>query len=110
MCSVCKGRQKGQSKMTKDFWKALGIRCIRTFLTTILGVWTAGTLITDIDWKTTLLSAFSATVYIVLLSIVSGLPEVQIEPIQTEFNEDDIEEMFEVEADDYENEIDTAEE
>jgi len=64
--------------MTKDFWKALGIRCIRTFLTTILGVWTAGTLITDIDWKTTLLSAFSATVYIVLLSIVSGLPEVQL--------------------------------
>ncbi len=65
--------------MTKKFWKALGIRCIRTFLTTILGVWTAGTLITDIDWKTTLLSAFSATVYIVLLSIVSGLPEVQLE-------------------------------
>ena len=65
--------------MTKEFWKALGIRCIRTFLTTILGVWTAGTLITDIDWKTTLLSAFSATVYIVLLSIVSGLPEVQLE-------------------------------
>ena len=64
--------------MTKEFWKALGIRCIRTFLTTILGVWTAGTLITDIDWKTTLLSAFSATVYIVLLSIVSGLPEVQL--------------------------------
>ena len=65
--------------MNKDFWKALGIRCIRTFLTTILGVWTAGTLITEIDWKTTFISAFSATVYIVLLSIVSGLPEVKLE-------------------------------
>lgn len=97
--------------MNKDFWKALGIRCIRTFLTTILGVWTAGTLITDIDWSATLLAAVSATVYIVLLSIVSGLPEVPIEDtLQTEFNEDDIEEMFEVEADDYENEIDAAEE
>lgn len=97
--------------MNKEFWKALGIRCIRTFLTTILGVWTAGTLITDIDWSTTLLAAVSATVYIVLLSIVSGLPEVPIEDtLQTEFNEDDIEEMFEVEADDYENEIDAAEE
>ena len=64
--------------MTKEFWKALGIRCIRTFLTTILGVWTAGTLITDIDWKTTLLSAFSATVYIALLSLVrDSMREVQ---------------------------------
>ena len=76
--------------MTKEFWKALGIRCIRTFLTTILGVWTAGTLITDIDWKTTLLSAFSATVYIVLLSIVSGLPEVQLEETLYDLDNDPI--------------------
>lgn len=74
--------------MTKEFWKALGIRCIRTFLTTILGVWTAGTLITDIDWKATLLSAFSATVYIVLLSIVSGLPEVQLADTLYELDND----------------------
>lgn len=83
--------------MTKEFWKALGIRCIRTFLTTILGVWTAGTLITDIEWKATLLSAFSATVYIALLSIVSGLPEVQLADTLYEldndpYNEDEDEE------------------
>ena len=65
--------------MDKVFWKATGIRCIRTFLTTILGVWTAGTLIIDVDWKTTLLSAFSATVYIFIVCIVGGLPEVQKE-------------------------------
>lgn len=61
----------------KAFWKATLIRCIRTFLTAILGVWTAGTLITEIDWKSTLLAAFSTTVYIFILCIVRGLPEVK---------------------------------
>lgn len=66
--------------MNKHNWKewarATAIRCVRTFITTILGVYTAGTIITDIDWPTTLLAAASATVYILLLCIVAGLPEV----------------------------------
>lgn len=66
--------------MNKHNWKewarATAIRCVRTFITTILGVYTAGTIITDIDWPTTLLAAASATVYIILLCIVAGLPEV----------------------------------
>ena len=61
------------------FIKATLVRMVRTFFTTILGVWTAGTLITDIDWKATLLAAFSATVYIMILCIVAGLPEVEHE-------------------------------
>ena len=60
----------------REWLRATLIRCARTFLTTILGVWTAGTLITDIDWPTTILAAFSSTVYILLLCIVGGLPEV----------------------------------
>ena len=63
--------------MDKTFWKATGVRLIRTFLSTILGVWTVGTLITDIDWRATLLSAFSTTVYILIVCIVGGLPEVK---------------------------------
>ena len=66
--------------MNKHNWKewarATAIRCIRTFLTTILGVFTAGTIITDIDWPTALLAAGSATVYILILCVVAGLPEV----------------------------------
>lgn len=65
--------------MTKQFWRYALIRCLRTFLTTILGVWTAGTLIIDVDWKTTILSAFSATVYILIVCIVGGLPEDKLE-------------------------------
>ena len=60
-----------------NFIKATAVRLIRTFLSTILGVWTAGTLITDIDWKTTLVSAFSATMYILITCVVAGLPEVE---------------------------------
>ena len=84
--------------MNKTFWKATGVRLIRTFLTTILGVWTAGTLITDIDWKATLLSAFSATVYILIVCIIGGLPEVKAqehlymqvdEPVDSEVEDDD---------------------
>lgn len=63
--------------MTKDFWKATAIRACRTFIQAILAVWTAGTVITQVDWKVVLLSAFSAAVYSVLTSIMTGLPEVE---------------------------------
>lgn len=78
------------SDKMKSFWRATAIRCARTFLTTILGVWTAGTLITDVDWKATLLSAFSTTVYIFITCLVGGLPEVEYEfqDIEEEIEED----------------------
>lgn len=61
-----------------EFWKATGIRALRTFLQVILGTWTAGQLITTLNWKVILLSALSAAVYSVLTSIFTGLPEVDI--------------------------------
>lgn len=61
-----------------EFWKAAGIRAIRTFLQVILAVWTAGQLITEVDWKFLLMSAFSSAVYSMLTSILAGLPEVQL--------------------------------
>ena len=42
----------------------------------VLAVWTAGTLITEVDWKMLLLSAVSASIYSVLTSLLTGLPEV----------------------------------
>ena len=64
--------------MNKDFWVAAGIRAFRTFLQVILAVWTAGQLITEVDWKFVLLSAFSSAVYSLLTSILAGLPEVKL--------------------------------
>jgi hypothetical protein len=65
--------------MDRKFWKATAIRAVRTFLQVILAVWTAGTLITDVDWKMLLLSAVSASIYSVLTSLLTGLPEVDYE-------------------------------
>lgn len=64
--------------MNRDFWKAAGIRAFRTFLQVILAVWTAGQLITDVDWKFLLMSALSSAVYSLLTSVLAGLPEVQL--------------------------------
>lgn len=64
--------------MNKEFWKATAIRCARSFISVIMGVWTVDTLVTDIDWKATLLAAFSTTVYIFLVCILAGLPEVKL--------------------------------
>lgn len=64
--------------MNAEFWKAALIRAARTFLQVILAVWTAGQLITEVDWKFLLLSAFSSAVYSVLTSILAGLPEVSL--------------------------------
>lgn len=64
--------------MNAEFWKAAGIRALRTFIQVILAVWTAGQLITEVDWKFLLLSAFSSAVYSILTSILAGLPEVSL--------------------------------
>lgn len=60
----------------KQFWVSALIRALRTFIQVILAVWTAGQLITQVDWKFVLLSAFSSAVYSLLTSILAGLPEV----------------------------------
>lgn len=62
--------------MSKDFWKATGIRCLRSFLSVILGARTGNVLITEIDWKVTLIAAISATFWIFIACIIAGLPEV----------------------------------
>ena len=62
--------------MDKQFWISAFYRSLRTFLQVILAVWTAGQLITQVDWKFVLLSAFSSAVYSLLTSIMTGLPEV----------------------------------
>ena len=66
--------------------KAAAIRAVRTFFQTILGMWTAGMIITQIDWKTVLIASASAAVYSLLTSIVTGLPEVE-ETVIEDYNE-----------------------
>ena len=85
---------------TIEFWKAAGIRAFRTFLQVILAVWTAGQLITEVDWKFLLMSAFSSAVYSMLTSILSGLPEVQLaDTLYALDNEGEIDPDYEIEED-----------
>lgn len=83
--------------MNKEFWKAAGIRAARTFLQVILAVWTAGQLITEVDWKFLLLSAFSSAVYSLLNSVLTGLPEVGLSntlyALDNDTDEDDEDEV-----------------
>lgn len=85
------------SYKTEVWLKATLVRCARTFLTTILGVWTAGTLVTEIDWRATLLSAVSTTLYIFVVCLVGGLPEV-------EYRTEDVPPTIEVEEEDADTE------
>lgn len=78
--------------LNETFWKNALIRALKTFLQVIAGVWTAGQLITEIDWKVTLLSAVSASIYSLLMSIIGGLPEVECEQMIGAILEDDTEE------------------
>lgn len=86
--------------MDKNFWRCALIRAARTFLQVILAVWTAGQLITEVDWKFLLMSAFSSAVYSLLTSILSGLPEVQLaDTLYSLDNEGEIDPDYEVEED-----------
>lgn len=63
--------------MNNQFWKATGIRCARSFISVVLGAQAGSNLITEIDWKSTLILATSTTFWIFLACILAGLPEVK---------------------------------
>ena len=65
--------------MNREWVKAAGIRALRTFIQAILAVWTTGMMITEVNWKVALLTAGSAAIYSILTSIVTSLPEVQLQ-------------------------------
>lgn len=67
----------------------------------ILAVWTAGQLITEVDWRFLLMSAFSSAVYSMLTSILAGLPEVQLADTLYAFdNEGELDPEYDIEEGD----------
>lgn len=91
--------------MNKEFWKATAIRCARSFISVIMGVWTVDTLVTEIDWKATLLAAFSTTFYIFLACLLAGLPEVRLADTLIALDNDPYYEEEDVEDDDEEGDV-----
>ena len=65
-------------KNWKLWAKAAGIRALKTFAQTTVGVIGATALITEVNWQTVLSSAALAAI-LSLLTSVAGLPEVKEE-------------------------------
>ena len=62
--------------MSKDFWKAAGIRALRTICQTAVSTIGTTALITEVNWVLVVSSSLLAGVLSVLTSIATGLPEV----------------------------------
>lgn len=61
--------------MTKEFWKAAGIRALRTVCQTAVAVIGVSTVITEVDWVYVGSSALLAGILSILTSVATGLPE-----------------------------------
>ena len=66
------------SEKWKTWWKAAGMRAIKTMAQTCLGVIGASVVLSEVDWLVVLSSAVLAAV-VSLLTSVAGLPEVKQE-------------------------------
>ena len=60
----------------KKWWKAAGIRAIKTFAQTAAGVIGTTAMLSQVNWQTVVSSAVLAAV-LSLLTSVAGLPEVK---------------------------------
>lgn len=63
--------------MNKEFWKAAGIRALRTIAQTAVAMIPAAVTIAQVDWAAVAGTAALAGVCSVLTSIATGLPELE---------------------------------
>ena len=62
--------------MGKDFWRAAGIRALRTACQTAVASMGTAALITEVNWVQVFSASALAGVLSLLTSIATGLPEV----------------------------------
>ena len=65
--------------MTKAFWKAAGIRAIRTLAQTAVATIGTSAVISEVDWVMVASASALAAILSILNSIATGLPEVKDE-------------------------------
>ena len=61
--------------MTREFWKAAGIRAIRTVCQTAIATIGTAALITDVNWSVVASASLLAGILSIMTSVVTGLPE-----------------------------------
>lgn len=64
--------------MNTDFWKATGIRALRTICQTAVAMIGTNMVISEVDWKMVISASILAGILSVLTSIATGLPEVDL--------------------------------
>ena len=62
--------------MNKAFWKAAGVRALRTVCQTAVATIGTTALITEVDWAVVASASALAGVLSILNSVATGLPEV----------------------------------
>lgn len=62
--------------MDKKFWKAAGVRMVKTAAQTALALIPAAGMLQDVSWGVVLSTAALSALASLLTSIVTGLPEV----------------------------------
>lgn len=63
--------------MTKAFWKAAGIRAVKTVAQTAIATIGTAMLVSQVDWLAVVSASVLAGALSVLTSIANGLPEVK---------------------------------
>lgn len=62
--------------MTKKWWKAAGVRAVKTVAQTAVGIIGASVVLSDVNWVTVASASVLAGV-LSLLTSVAGLPEIK---------------------------------
>lgn len=76
--------------MNKQFWKATGIRALRTICqTAIATIGVSAKVLSDVNWTMVISASLLAGILSVLTSIATGLPEVPMLPEEKEVQHDD---------------------
>ena len=63
--------------MNGAFWKAAGIRALRTMCQTAIATIGTSVMLTDVNWQAVASASVLAGILSFLTSIVTGLPEVE---------------------------------
>lgn len=63
--------------MNVEFWKAAGIRAVRTMCQTAIATIGTSVMLTDVNWQTVASASVLSGILSLLTSIATGLPEVE---------------------------------